>query len=106
MDRKKLDRLRTELETMRGSPQRGSDVANLAIKLGRKSVNRGKEPTYESPFDIPVITIPNHDPLKRGTQKSILNQLEDDFIAWEAKFDHEERYAAALAEERQKRGLT
>jgi hypothetical protein len=44
--------------------------------------------------------------LKKGTQRSILIQLEDDFIAWEQKFDFDERYAAALEIERRKRGIT
>jgi hypothetical protein len=43
--------------------------------------------------------------LKPGTQKNIFIQLEDDFIAREQKFDYDERYAAALAAERKKRGL-
>ena len=103
MDRKTLGKLRAELEV----PQRGGDVASLAERLGRKRVNRGKEPTFESPFDIPVLTIPMHGSknLKKGTQRGILIQLEDDFIAWELKFDRDERYAAALAVERRKRGL-
>jgi hypothetical protein len=43
--------------------------------------------------------------LKNGTQRGILIQLEDDFIAWEQKFDYDERYAAALEVEKRKRGL-
>jgi hypothetical protein len=107
MDWKALDKLRAEFRAMRDVPQRGSDVASLAERLGRKRVNRGKEPTFESDLDIPVLTIPMHGSktLKRRTQKSIFIQLEDDFIAWEQKFDHDERYAAALEIERKKRGL-
>lgn len=107
MDRKALDKLRLEFETMRDVPQTGSAVASLAERLGRKRTNRGKEPTWESELNIPALTIPMHGPknLKRGTQKNIFIQLEDDFIAWEQKFDHEEKYAAALQVERKKRGL-
>ena len=92
---------------MKSSPQKGSGVASLAERLGRKRVNRGKEPSFESEFDIPVLTIPMHGSkdLKRGTQRNILMQLEDDFIAWEQKFDYDERYQAALEIEKQKRGL-
>ena len=92
---------------MKSGPQTGGDFASLAIRLGRKRVNRGKEPTFESEFDIPVLTIPMHGSkdLKRGTQRSIALQLEDDFIAWEQEFDREERYKTALAIERRKRGL-
>jgi hypothetical protein len=107
MDRKALDKLRAEFEEMRDAPHTGSAVARLAERLGRKKVNRGKEPTYESEFDIPVLTIPMHGSkdLKRGTQRNIFIQLEDDFIAWEQKLDYEERYATALEVERKKRGL-
>lgn len=107
MDRKTLDKLRAELEGMKGNPQKPGDVAALAEKLGRKRVKRGGEPTFESGFDIPVLTIPMHGSrdLKRGTQRSILIQLEDDFIAWEQKLDYDERYASALEAERKKRGL-
>jgi hypothetical protein len=107
MDWKALDRLKAEFEAMREAPQRGGDMAHLAERLGRKRVNRGKEPTFESEFDIPVLTIPMHGSknLKKGTQKNIFIQLEDDIIAWELKLDHDERYAAALKIERKKRGL-
>jgi hypothetical protein len=107
MNRKALEKLRQEFEAMRDTPQRGRDVVNLASRLGRKKVNRGKEPTYESEFDIPVLTIPMHGSknLKKGTQKSIFIQLEDDFIAWEQKLDQEERYQTALEAERKKREL-
>jgi predicted RNA binding protein YcfA (HicA-like mRNA interferase family) len=94
---------------MNGVPQRGADIASLAERLGRKRVKRGSEPTFESQvFNIPVLTIPMHGSktVSRGTQRSILMQLEDDLIAWEQKFDEEERYAAALKIEKQKRGLT
>jgi hypothetical protein len=107
MDRKALDRLRAEFEAMRDVPQTGADVARLAERLGRKRVNRGKEPTFESEFNIPVLTIPMHGSkkLKRGTQKSIFIQLEDDFIEWERKLVYDESYAAAFEIERKKRGL-
>jgi hypothetical protein len=106
MDRKKLDKLRQELEAMRGVPQKAAAVARLAERLGRRREDRGKEPTWVSDFEIPNLTIPLHPgDLKKGTQNNILNQLEDDCLAWEQKFDQEERYASALKIERQKRGL-
>lgn len=107
MDRKRLNTLRTELEAMRGNPQKARDVANLAEALGRKREDRGKEPTWVSEeFDLPNLTIPMHPgDLKRRTLNSILNQLEDDLIAWEQKLDYEDNYAKFLRIERQKRGL-
>ena len=107
MDRKKLDKLRLKLEAMRGVPQKSRDVASLVEHLGRKREDRGKEPTWVcEDFDLPNLTIPMHPgDLKRGTQNNILNQIEDDFIAWELKLDSDERYAEALKIERKKRGL-
>lgn len=106
MDRRKLDKLRAEFEAMRGSPQKGGDVASLAERLGRKRVKRGKEPSFESDFDIPVLTIPLHGSkdLKRGTLRSILMQLEDDFIAWETKFERDEQIAKMIESSKQKSG--
>ena len=108
MDRKKLDDLRAELEGMRGVPQRPEDVANLAERLGRNRMKgrRRGEPTWVSDFNIPNLSIPMHPgDLKRGTQKSILIQLEDDLIAWEEKLECDERYKEQLKIERKKRGL-
>jgi hypothetical protein len=106
MDRRKLDRLRAELEGMRGVPQKPGDVANLAERLGRRREDRGKEPTWVSDFDIPNLSIPMHSgDLKKGTQKSILIQLEDDLIAWEERLAYDERFAEQLKVERKKRGL-
>jgi hypothetical protein len=112
MDRKKLAELRAEHEAMRGVPQKPSALVSLAERLGRKREDRGKEPTWVSDFEIPPLSIPQHgksSDLKKGTQHSILNQLEDDLIAWEQELDRRERYAEeyakALKRERKKRGL-
>jgi hypothetical protein len=107
MDRKKLDNLRRELEGMRGNPQKATDVASLVERLGRKREDRGKEPTWVSDdFELPNLTIPMHSgDLKRRTLNSILNQVEDDILAWEQKLDYDERYAEVLKIERKKRGL-
>ena len=107
MDRKTLDELRAELEAMRGVPQRPGDVANFAERLGRNRMRgRRGEPTWVSDFDIPNLSIPIHSgDLKKGTQKSILIQLEDDFLAWEEKLESDERYKEHLKIERKKRGL-
>jgi hypothetical protein len=108
MDRQRLDKLRDELEAMRGVPQKAADVAGLAERLGRKRMKgRGRgEPTWVSDFDIPNLSIPMHPgDLKKGTQKSILIQLEDDLLAWEDKLEREKVYQEQLKIERQKRGL-
>jgi hypothetical protein len=108
MDREKLDKLRQEHEAMSGVPQKVGALISLAERLGRKREDRGKHPTWVSDFEIPNLSIPIHGgsgDLKRGTQNNILNQLEDDFIAWERKLAYDERYAEALKSERAKRGL-
>lgn len=71
---------------MRRSPQKARDLESVAERLGRKKENRGKEPTWMSAqFKLPALTIPNHKgrDLATGTRNSILNQLEDDLLAWE-----------------------
>ena len=94
MDRKKLRKLRLELVRLRLSPQKASALESLAGKLGRKLIKRGKEPTWESQdFDhLWPLSIPHHGgrDLAPGTKKSILNQLEDDIIAWEEVLPQED----------------
>jgi hypothetical protein len=94
MSRKKLDQLKRELEQMRRSPQNARALQGLAKRLGRKPVKRGKEPMWESPefADLYALSIPDHGgrDLAIGTKNSILNQLEDDILAWEERLEGEE----------------
>jgi predicted RNA binding protein YcfA (HicA-like mRNA interferase family) len=89
MNRKKLEKLRREIEQRRASPQKATAIERLARKLGRRKVKRGSEPTWES--DLPGVYpmgIPHHGnkDLAPGTRNNILNQLEEqDLAAWEAK---------------------
>jgi hypothetical protein len=91
MKRRKLEKLRRELERKRLSPQKANALQKLALRLGRRKVKRGKEPTWES--DLPgcyPFPIPDHGgkDLPPGTRNSILNQLEDqDIAAWEGILD-------------------
>jgi hypothetical protein len=52
-------------------------------------VNRGKHPMWESQEfpTLPPLSIPDHAgrDLARGTKASILDQLEEDVLAWEEK---------------------
>lgn len=63
------------------------------MAFGRKRVNRGKEPTWESePFQrLPPLTIPHHPgDVKRMTTESVLDYLERfDLAAWEEQFESE-----------------
>jgi len=91
MNRKKLNKLKIELDRLRKSPQKAITLKKLAESLGRIPVKRGKEPNWESNvFDhLPPISIPDHGgrDLTIGTRNSILNQLEDDLLAWDESLE-------------------
>lgn len=95
MTRKKLSRLRRELESLRPSPQKPRKLERLAKKLGRRLADRGKEPQWVSvPFPhLRPLSIPHHPgDLPRGTTLSILNQLADyDLVEWEALIEDASR---------------
>ena len=82
MTRRQLAKVRSELEELRArlASIRPAELVALAKKMGRKLVNRGKEPTYEHPNeDWPPLTIPAHPgTLPKGTAHSILRALEAD----------------------------
>jgi hypothetical protein len=95
MNRKRLDKLKREIALARRSPQKAADLERFARRLGRRSVKkRGKEPMWESAEfdDLFVLSIPHHGgrDLAPGTQRSILDQLEDDILAWEEKLNDED----------------
>lgn len=100
MNRRKLDKLKRELEQLRRSPQKAIALQSLAKRLGRKRVKRGKEPMWESHefAQLYPLSIPDHGgrDLATGTKNSILDQLEEDILCWEERIgddelDHEER---------------
>ena len=93
MQTKKLGKIRSLLTAMRRSPQGSRGLEKLAGQLGREPVQRGKEPMWESAeFDLYPLSIPRHGgrDLPIGTKNSILNQLEDDILAWEEKLSEED----------------
>jgi len=78
-----LERLRKE-----STPSRG-DVVRLAERLGRefKPKRRG-EPAYKNKlFDLRTLFIPNKSPLKKGTARKILSQLDADLAAMRQRLD-------------------
>lgn len=83
MTRRKLSHLRNRLEALRahaGNIQ-SRELEALAKALGRKKAKRGKEPTYVSSLlpQSPPLSIPHHStPLKIGTARNIVDQLEKD----------------------------
>ncbi len=89
----KLGKIRSRLAAMRLSPQRARALESLAGQLGRRSVKRGKEPMWESAeFSLFPLSIPHHGgrDLPVGTKNSILDQLEDDLLAWEEELSEED----------------
>ena len=95
MDRRKLEKLRDELEAMRRSSIRAADVESLASKLGRRKVSKkGKEPRWDQIelTGLYPLTIPHHGgkDFRPGTKKSLLDQLEGDIEAWEAYLSESE----------------
>ena len=86
MNATKLRKIRNRLATLRLSPQSARALESLARQLGRQPVKRGKEPMWESTnFDLFPLSIPHHGgrDIPVGTRNSILDQLEDDILAWD-----------------------
>jgi hypothetical protein len=93
MNRTKLDKIKREIRNMRRSPQKAAALERLARRLGRKKVKRGKEPVWESQELIEVfpVAIPHHGAkdFAPGTQRSILDALEEDVLVWEERLSNE-----------------
>lgn len=100
MNRKKIAKLRRELESLRAGKYnlRPTDLVRFARKVGRDpDTSRGKEPTYVSvlPGTRPL-SIPAHPKINPYTAESILDHLEADLDRWEDLAE------AAEAEEKNK----
>jgi hypothetical protein len=93
MNRRKLEKLRRELESLRRSPAKAIAFQSLATRLGRRVVNRGKHPIWESVefSGLFPLAIPDHGgrDLSTGVRNSVLNQLEGDILAWDNKLSEE-----------------
>lgn len=89
MNEKKIRKIRADISNMLRSPQgrKSQDLIGVAMQLGRKLFDRGKEPTYirtEGPRLMPPLSIPNHPgDMAVGTVRSILYQLLADCDEWE-----------------------
>lgn len=92
--RRKLEKLRRELKDLRRSPQKAASIQSLATRLGRRLGKHGKHPMWESAEfpELFPLSIPDHGgkDLPPGTRNSILNQLEDDILAWESRLSDDE----------------
>lgn len=86
MKRKKLSKLRGELAAMRQRVCRARDFEQMAKSLGRKLDDRGKHPMWISEeFDLPPLSIQHHGgkDIPKPTARYIIDQLEEDLLAWE-----------------------
>jgi hypothetical protein len=90
MNRKKLLKLRAELQSLRRTASPASRFERLAAQLGRKVGKGGKHPMWMSTeFPLRPLSIPHHGgkDLPVGTRNSIIDQLEDDLACWEANLE-------------------
>ena len=94
MTRRKLARLWRDLAALRRGMHKAKKFESLAGRLGREHVKRGKHPMWESAvFDeLDALSIPRHGgrDISPYTKSSILNQLEDDLLAWEERLGKKE----------------
>ena len=94
MKQRKLAKLWKNLAALRRGTHKAREFESLARRLGRELVDRGKHPMWESTvFDeLDALSIPRHGgkDIPPGTKKSILNQLEDDLLAWEERLGKKE----------------
>ena len=96
MNRRKLNSLQGQLESMRRSSQRARALESLAKKLGRVQSKRGKEPVLESAAfsHLRPVSIPRHGggrDISTGVKHIILSSLEEDIAEWEEKLDDGEQ---------------
>lgn len=95
MGPRKLAKLREDLLSARRSPQKARDLEAIAKALGRTKARRGKEPNWINlHFPLhPPVSIPHHGgrDIPPGTRRSILDQLNDDLLAWESELENEDK---------------
>lgn len=96
MNKKKLGKLRRELEQLRAGKHnlKTIDLTRFAGKVGRKEDrSRGKEPTYVSTAfpELNPLSIPGHKTVNPYTADSIMDTFEADLDRWEDRLEEEER---------------
>ncbi len=94
MNRNKLRKIKDELIAARKTPQRARDLESLAASLGRKLVNRGKHPIWESTvFKIPPVPIPHHGKppeVSKAVRNGVLDALWRDYEEWKNRLEEGE----------------
>src|ERR1700727_314649 len=109
MSRRKVGRLRRELEALRAGKYslKTSELVNFAGRVGRtRDLTRGKEPTYKN-FRFPSLnplSIPGHPTINPFTANSILDVLESDLDRWDDWLEEEEKKKAREKKELAKEG--
>lgn len=89
MKPKRLSKLKRELaaKSSKGSVS-PREMEQLAVALGRRVVNRGKEPTWEQEVlsGRPPLAIPHHGSkdLSPGVKRIVISVLQGDIEAWES----------------------
>jgi len=98
MTRTKLEKIKLWIARCRRKPNNHRELEAILLKLERKRVKRGKEPTYESVAfpDANMITVPDHPgrDIRPGTAANILNQCEEDVFRFQEQLDEEARRKA------------
>lgn len=78
---------------MRRASVNARALEGIAKQLGRREDNtRGKEPVWVNPeLGVFPLSIPRHGgrDIPVGTKNSILDQLEEDILAWEERLEDE-----------------
>jgi hypothetical protein len=94
MDRKKLDKIRDEMEGMRRRMVKPAEMQAVARQLGRRLGKHGKHPNWESQMftQLRPVSIPDHGgrDLSKTVRAGALDVLDEDVSAWEAWLDKNE----------------
>jgi hypothetical protein len=94
MDRKKLDRLWSDLGAAWNSPQSSGELQSLAKSAGRRERTGGKHSVWVTdhfphrPFPIPTH---GNKSVSIGVRKVVLDALENDAAAWEDALENMEQ---------------
>jgi hypothetical protein len=95
MHRRRLEKIKREIARARRATLKAADLEGFARRLGRRKRKgkQGGEPMWDSELpDLYPLAIPHHGgrDIAPGTQRSILDQLEEDILAWEERIDDDE----------------
>lgn len=91
MNRRKLAKIKRELNGLSGRGLSSKYLQGLARQLGRTQLSGTNEPTFvriDEPALSPPLSIPHHTrDMPLGTAKNIISMLQSDIDGWEIYFD-------------------